>query len=206
MRRDNCVYTQGKDQMFLKHLYRMTFFWHSFSRLCRSHCVESNLAWFHIASRWSQQMPKSKHPVHGQVMSKQFCMIMTQSKPVYRPLGNQTAHRCIQVIWPWHIIGVYVCVHEVWSCLDPGNWPYFCYTAPVLPANDKPLFPGRQALLASWLLLCDFESWSWFVMRVVILRHLSCLLIHYLIQLRYESINSQWISHVHDGFNAWCWK
>lgn len=114
----------------------MTFSWHSFSGNCRSHCVEANLAWFHTLSRWSHQMPKSKHPVREQVTSQRLCLNVTQNKPAQRPLGSQTAHRRSRIIWPWHIIvRVRLCVCarvcDVWSCLHPGNGPYFCSTVLV---------------------------------------------------------------------------
>ncbi len=87
----------------------MTFFCHPLSGLWWSRRVEANLAWFYTVSRWSQQMPKSKHPFFGCITSKPCSLIMKKSKP-HRPVGSRTAHQCGQVSWPWHIIGVCVCV------------------------------------------------------------------------------------------------
>lgn len=85
---DIAVRPQGKDQTVSETLAQKG--WHSFRGLCRSHCVESNLALFYTVGRWSQQMPQSEQPVHEHVTSKPFCVIMTQSKPV---CGRTTAHR-----------------------------------------------------------------------------------------------------------------
>lgn len=161
----------------------MTFSWHSFSGNCRSHCVEANLAWFHTLSRWSHQMPKSKHPVREQVTSQRLCLNVTQSKPAHRPLGSQTAHRRSRVIWPWHIIvrvRLCVCVRvcDVWSvvCIQETG-----HISALLSwsAHSRPLFTGWRTLVASW------QPWLSSCTLTLSSDHL-CHLCDDVIQLRYD--------------------